>query len=265
MQVKKINTFEKNKSLGQHFLNDKNILKKILNIHEDLTSGTIIEIGPGMGSLTKEMLNKNAKIIAVEKDIRLKESLLKLKKSWPSNLELIFGDALKIDIPNLGNKPRRIIANLPYNIGTELLVRWLEKPKSFSSITVMLQKEVAERVIANHKSKNYGRLSVLSGWHWNAKLVFTVKAKSFNPPPKVDSAIVYLAPKKEPVIPVNLNTLSKVTHALFSNRRKMIRSGLRKIGDPDIISSTTGIDISKRPQQLTIKEFCKIALFVKKK
>ncbi len=262
--MNKINNFEKNKRLGQHFLNDRNILKKILNLHKNLTLGTVIEIGPGLGSLTKEILNRDAKLITIEKDTRLKEPLLNLKELWPNNLEIIFGDALKIEIHNLGNKPRRIIANLPYNIGTELLVQCLEKPKFFSSITVMLQKEVAERITANPGSKNYGRLSVLSGWHWDSELAFTVKAKSFNPPPKVDSAVLNLVPKDKPILPINVNTLSKITHALFSNRRKMLRSGLKKLGDPDMIASETGIDIAKRPQELTIKEFCIIALLLEK-
>ena len=128
----------------------------------------------------------------------------------------------------------------------------------------MLQKEVAERITANPGSKNYGRLSVLSGWHWDSELAFTVKAKSFNPPPKVDSAVLNLVPKDKPILPINVNTLSKITHALFSNRRKMLRSGLKKLGDPDMIASETGIDIAKRPQELTIKEFCIIALLLEK-
>ena len=138
--MNKINNFEKNKRLGQHFLNDRNILKKILNLHKNLTLGTVIEIGPGLGSLTKEILNRDAKLITIEKDTRLKEPLLSLKELWPNNLEIIFGDALKIEIHNLGNKPRRIIANLPYNIGTELLVQCLEKPKFLRKTRAKLPK-----------------------------------------------------------------------------------------------------------------------------
>ena len=247
------------KQFGQLVLNDTNLLKKIVSIPGDITKGSTIEIGPGMGSLTKEILNANANIIAIEKDQRMKDSLHRLCNLWPKKLTLIFDDALKIKIHKIGNKPRRVIANLPYNIGTEILVRCLEKPNHFSSLTIMLQKEVAERIIAKPGSKNYGRLSILAGWHWKPKIVLRVNASSFIPPPKVDSAVIHLQPSKKPVSKAKLKTLSELTRVSFSNRRKMLRSSLKMLGNAGEICSLTGIDSSKRPQDLTIQEFCSIA------
>jgi 16S rRNA (adenine1518-N6/adenine1519-N6)-dimethyltransferase len=255
----KNNAIKPIKQFGQHFLNDKNLLKKIVSMPGDISKGTTIEIGPGMGSLTREILNANANIIAIEKDQRMRDSLHRLSDLWPKKLTLIFADALKIDIHKIGTKPRRVIANLPYNIGTEILVRCLEKPNHFSSLTMMLQKEVAERIVAEPGSKSYGRLSILVGSNWKSKLALRVNAKSFIPPPKVDSAVIHLQPYTKPISKVNLKTLSKLTKVSFSNRRKMLRSSLKELGNPHEICSLTGIDSSKRPQDLTIQEFCSIA------
>ena len=254
-----IKFFHPKKFLGQHFILDPKLSRRIVAVAGDISSGTTIEVGPGLGSLTKALLESQANVIAIEKDKDLMNRLEKLAEDWPNNLSIIEKDAKKVDISRLGETPRRIIANLPYNIATELLVSWLKKPDSFSTLTVMLQKEVAQRIVASPGSKIYGRLSILANWHWQTSLSFHVNPKVFIPPPKVDSSIIHFTSLHEPIAPAEIKSLEKITSATFGQRRKMIRSSLKIFGDPEKICLEAGVDSTLRPEQITIEKFCALA------
>ena len=248
------------KSLGQHFLLDMNLTRRIALSAGDLSTGTVIEIGPGPGGLTRALLETGAAhVIAIERDDRAVAIAHELAESYPGRLEVIPADALKIDLSQLGTAPRHIVANLPYNISTPLLLAWLGNIQAFAGITVMLQKEVVDRLAAEADTPAYGRLSVIAQWLCDVRPLFNVDRKAFTPPPAVTSTVVSLIPRAEPLAPARMEVLEKVTAAAFGQRRKMLRSSLKALGDAESILKGVGIDPTRRAETLTVKDFCAIA------
>ena len=250
------------KALGQNFLFDLNITAKIARLAGPLEGFTVFEVGPGPGGLTRALLAAGAdRVIAIERDPRCLPALDQIARHWPGRLTVIEGDALKTDVRSLASgAPTRIVANLPYNIGTELLTGWLtENPTApfWTSLTLMFQKEVGQRIIAAPGTNHYGRLGVLCGWLTDAEILFDLPPQAFNPPPKVTSSVVHLTPKKAP-LPCNLRTLEKVTAAAFGQRRKMLRQSLKGIGGEALLERA-GIDPSRRAETLDIDEFVALA------
>jgi len=250
------------KALGQNFLLDLNLTGKIARASGPLEGATVIEVGPGPGGLTRALLMHGAaRVVAIERDERCLEALAGIAERYPGRLEVIPGDALKTDFAALaaGNAVR-IVANLPYNIGTELLVRWLttrDWPPFWSSMTLMFQREVAERIVAAPGSPSYGRLGVLAGWRTEARIAFDVPPQAFTPPPKVTSSVVHLLPRAAP-LPADLKTLERVTEAAFGQRRKTLSNALR-----DFASATqmraVDIDPGDRAEQLAPAAFVRLA------
>ncbi len=250
------------KSLGQNFLLDLNLTGKIARAAGDLSACTVIEVGPGPGGLTRALLmNGAARVVAIERDERCLEALAEVSAHYPGRLEVISGDALKTDFAALvPSGPVKIVANLPYNIGTELLVRWLtvaEWPPFYESMTLMFQREVAQRIVANPGAEAYGRLGVLAGWRTQAKIVFDVPPQAFTPPPKVTSSVVQLVPRENP-LPADVRKLGRVTEAAFGQRRKMLRQSLKGIEGARLLEAT-GIDGTRRAETLDIAEFVALA------
>lgn len=251
------------KALGQNFLLDLNLTDKIARAAGDLADSTILEIGPGPGGLTRSLLAAGAsRIVAIEQDRRCLGALEEIAAAWPGRLEIVCGDALAADFQALtaGTQAVKIVANLPYNIGTELLVRWLtpaEWPPFWESATLMFQREVAERIVAEPGSAAYGRLSVLAGWRAEARILFDLPPRAFTPPPKVTSSVVRLTPRAEPAA-CALRKLETVTRAAFGQRRKMLRQSLKALGGEDLLQRA-GIDPTRRAETLTIAEFIRIA------
>lgn len=251
------------KTLGQNFLLDLNLTGKIARAAGDLSDASVIEVGPGPGGLTRALLMAGAmRVIAVERDERCLEALEEIAAHYPSRLEIISGDALETDFAALadGASDVRIVANLPYNIGTELLVRWLTPeswPPFYSSMTLMFQREVAERIVAAPGSRSYGRLGVLAGWRTEARIAFDVPPQAFSPPPKVTSSVVQINPRAEP-LSVNGKTLAKVTEAAFGQRRKMLRQSVKALGGEDLLARA-GIDATRRAETLSVEEFVALA------
>ena len=252
------------KSLGQNFLLDLNLTAKIARQAGDLTQCDVLEIGPGPGGLTRGLLAEGArKVLAIEKDTRCVPALEEIAAAYPGRLEILNADALEIDPLASLNAPVRVAANLPYNVGTELLVRWLtppEWPPFWQSLTLMFQREVAERIIAQPGSKAYGRLAILSQWRANAKIVLSLPPDAFTPPPKVSSAVVHLDALPAPRYPANPDTLSRVVAAAFNQRRKMLRAALKGTA-PDIEERliAAGIKPTERAEQVSIEAFCALA------
>ncbi len=246
------------KSLGQNFLFDLNLTRKIARSAGPLT-GTTIEIGPGPGGLTRALLLEHAAhVIAIEKDWRAKGMLSSLLVAAGDRLTLIEADALNSPIWELGTTPRRIIANLPYNIATRLLTQWLTHASCFESMTLMFQREVAERITARPGEAAYGRLSVLTKWLADAEILFDVPASAFVPPPKITSSIVQIVPLAHPRYPCSQRALELITRVAFGHRRKMLRSSLRKINGDQLLAEAS-IAPESRPQDIDIEGFCKIA------
>ena len=255
--VKRMN-LRAQKSLGQNFLFDLNLTRKIARSAGPLT-GTTIEVGPGPGGLTRALLLEQAThVIAIEKDRRASEVLSSLLKSAGERLTLIEADALTSPIWEFGTAPRRIIANLPYNIATTLLIRWLKHASCFDSMTLMFQREVAERITARSGEPTYGRLSVLTSWLADAKILFDVPASAFVPPPKITSSIVQIVPLTHPRYPCSQHSLEFITRTAFSQRRKMLRNSLKKINGAQLLAEA-GIAPESRPQDIDIEKFCKLA------
>ena len=245
-------------SLGQNFLFDLNLTRKIARSAGPLT-GTTIEIGPGPGGLTRALLLEHAAhVIAIEKDRRASKVLSSLLTSAGERLTLIEADALTSPIWEFGTAPRRIIANLPYNIATTLLIRWLKHASCFDSMTLMFQREVAERITARCGEASYGRLSVLTSWLADAKILFDVPASAFVPPPKITSSIVQIVPLTHPRYPCSQHSLEFITRTAFGQRRKMLRSSLKKINGDQLLAEA-GIAPESRPQDIDIEKFCKLA------
>jgi 16S rRNA (adenine1518-N6/adenine1519-N6)-dimethyltransferase len=248
------------KSLGQHFLLDLNLTGRIARAAGDIAIGTTIEIGPGPGGLTRALLAEGAgRVIAVEKDSRCIDALAEIAAVYPGRLEIVEADALEVDIAALGEAPRRIVANLPYNVATPLLIGWLRRAASLESMTLMFQKEVADRLVARPGSRTYGRLSVVAQWRCKVARLFNLGREAFTPPPKVASAMVRFVPYPTPLACTNMETLERVTAAAFGQRRKMLRSSLKSLGDPLALLEQAGLDPTSRAEDVTVEGFCAVA------
>jgi 16S rRNA (adenine1518-N6/adenine1519-N6)-dimethyltransferase len=252
------------KSLGQNFLLDLNLIDRIARAAGQLPGVTVVEIGPGPGGLTRALLAHGAgRVIGIERDKRCIAALQVLRAVYPDRLTVVSGDALEIDPrPLLGGGPARVVANLPYNIATVLLVRWLMSdpwPPWFDSLTLMFQREVAERIVAAPGSEHYGRLAVLAGWRAEARILFDVNRSAFVPPPKVTSSVVRLVPRAEP-LSCDPRLLERVTAAAFGQRRKMLRQSLRSLGvESAALLSAAAIEPTVRAEQLSVAEFVRLA------
>ncbi|TGT89786.1 MULTISPECIES: 16S rRNA (adenine(1518)-N(6)/adenine(1519)-N(6))-dimethyltransferase RsmA [unclassified Mesorhizobium] len=252
------------KALGQNFLLDLNLTGKIARSAGDLANATVIEVGPGPGGLTRALLSNGARrVVAIERDERCLAALAEVSAHYPGRLEVISGDALKTDFAALASEadhgPVRIVANLPYNIGTELLVRWLTVPNwppYYASMTLMFQREVAQRIVAAPDSDAYGRLGVLAGWRTQARIAFDVPPQAFTPPPKVTSSVVHLEPRTTP-LPADVKKLGRVTEAAFGQRRKMLRQSVKSLGGEALLERA-GIDPTRRAETLSIEEFVRL-------
>lgn len=257
------------KSLGQNFLLDLNLTAKIARQAGDLSECDVLEIGPGPGGLTRGLLSEGArKVVAVEKDTRCIAALNDIAAAYPGRLEVINGDALEIDPLDHLTQPIRVAANLPYNVGTELLVRWLTPPQwppFWQSLTLMFQREVAERIVAQPGSKAYGRLAILAQWRAEARIAMSLPPGAFTPPPKVSSAVVHLTALPEPRFPADATTLSRVVAAAFNQRRKMLRASLKGV-TPDIEDRllAAGIKPTQRAEQVPLEAFCALAREIQK-
>jgi 16S rRNA (adenine1518-N6/adenine1519-N6)-dimethyltransferase len=252
------------KSLGQNFLLDLNLTGRIARAAGPLDGATVIEIGPGPGGLTRALLTEGARrVLAIERDERAIAALNEIAEHHPGRLEVVAADALEYDPkPLLGDSPARIVANLPYNIATVLLVGWLTAdpwPPWYDRMVLMFQREVAERIVAPPGSKTYGRLSVLAGWRTEAKILFDVHPSNFVPPPKVTSSVVELVPRAAP-LPCKGPMLERVTAAAFGQRRKMLRQSLRSLGtDPLALLDAAGIEPTARAEEIPVEGFAALA------
>lgn len=249
------------KALGQNFLFDEQLLDRIAALPGKLEGKQVLEIGPGPGGLTRALLRAGAQVTAIEMDRRCLPALAELEEAFPGKLRVIEGDALKIDPATLFDGPYAIIANLPYNVGTALFVKWLSGeawPPQWSSLTLMFQQEVAQRIVAGPGSSAYGRLAVLAQWRSSAKLAMKVHRSAFTPPPKVMSAMVHVTPAKMPD-GVSARTLERVSEAAFGQRRKMLRQSLK--GVPGALAALGRLDIDpqRRAETLSVAEFVKVA------
>jgi 16S rRNA (adenine1518-N6/adenine1519-N6)-dimethyltransferase len=251
------------KSLGQNFLLDLNLTARIARAGGPLDGVTVVEIGPGPGGLTRALIASGARrVIAVERDRRAVAALEEIAAHYPGRITVVAGDALNVDLVGyLEDGPARIVANLPYNIATALLVRWLAEPWPpwFDMMVLMFQREVAERIVARPGEKPYGRLAVLAGWRTEAKIMFDVAPSAFVPPPKVTSSVVRLIPRTEP-LPCTRSTLERITAAAFGQRRKMLRQSLRALGmDPTPLLAAAGIDGAIRAEEIPVEGFVALA------
>jgi len=252
------------KSLGQNFLLDLNLTAKIARQAGDLSICDVLEIGPGPGGLTRGLLAEGARrVLAIEKDDRCIPALQEISEAYPNKLEVLLGDALEIDALAHLTPPIRVAANLPYNVGTELLVRWLTPkvwPPFWQSLTLMFQKEVAERIVATPGNKAYGRLAVLAQWRSDAKIVINLPPEAFSPQPKVSSAVVHLTALKEPRFEANAEVLSRVVAAAFNQRRKMLRASLKSVAsDIEDRLMAAGLKPTDRAEQISVEGFCALA------
>ena len=255
------------KALGQNFLLDLNLTRKIARAAAPLSGHAVLEIGPGPGGLTRALLLEGAeKVIAVERDARAVPALEEIAERWPGRLEIIQGDALKIDQAELARRaglPVKVVANLPYNIATPLLTGWLLTepwPPWWQSLTLMFQREVADRITAIPGTRSYGRLAVLAQWRAETQRLFDIPPAAFTPPPKVTSSVVRITPLAEPVAACSPDALQKVTAAAFGQRRKMLRKALRSlVKDPEALLKEAGLEGTKRAEDIKVKDFCRLA------
>ncbi len=252
------------KSLGQNFLMDLNLTRKIARRAGDLSACDVLEVGPGPGGLTRALLSEGARrVVAIERDPRCLPALAEIAAAWPGRLEIVEGDALAIDPASWLAPPIRVVANLPYNVGTELLVRWLTPPvwpPFWASLTLMFQKEVAERIVARPGGKTYGRLAVLAQWRSEPRLAMELPARAFTPPPKVTSAVVHIEPLPAPRHPADPQMLSRVVALAFNQRRKMMRASLRPLTDEvEDLLAAAGIEPTYRAERVTVEQFCRLA------
>jgi 16S rRNA (adenine1518-N6/adenine1519-N6)-dimethyltransferase len=245
------------KSLGQHFLLDLNLTARIARAAGELKGRTVIEIGPGPGGLTRALLAAGAeRVVAVEQDPRCVAALAGLVEVAGGRLQVVEGDALETDVVALGPSPRRIVANLPYNVATPLLVGWLRQIAAFESLTLMFQREVADRLTAIPRTKAYGRLSVITRWMCEVYFEFNVDRRAFTPPPAVMSSAVTLLPRPRPLAQASWESMEKVTATAFGQRRKMLRASLRSLG---LDLESLGIAPTARAEELTVEQFCALA------
>jgi 16S rRNA (adenine1518-N6/adenine1519-N6)-dimethyltransferase len=257
------------KSLGQNFLLDLNLTRRIARAAGPLEDTTIYEVGPGPGGLTRALLMEGAaRVVAVERDARCLPVLEDIAAAYPGRLDILPADALKLDeqqwLAEHGVRGAvRIAANLPYNVGSALLVKWLitkNWPPFWQSLTLMFQREVANRIVALPGSKDYGRLSVLAQWRTRSKILFEVSPQAFTPQPKITSAVVRIEPLEEPVSPAELGDLERVTAAAFGNRRKMLRQSLKTlVPDAEALVRAAGLDPTARAEQLSVADFAALA------
>jgi len=245
------------RKLGQHFLLDLNLTARIARAAGDLAATNVVEVGPGPGGLTRALLEAGAaQVVAVERDPRCIAALEELAAIYPGRLKVVEGDARAIDPVDLVAPPRRIVANLPYNIGVPLLLSWLGRAADYAGLTLMFQKEVADRLVGRPRSKDYGRLSVMVQWLCEVRREFNVDRHAFTPPPKVASSVVTLVPRRLPLAQANMADLEQVTAAAFGQRRKMLRTSLKPLGlDPQSL----GLDPTARAEELTVEQFCILA------
>lgn len=260
----KIHNLRANKTLGQHFLLDMNVTDKIARLASPLSGVSVAEVGPGPGGLTRALIQNGANVLAIEMDERFLAPLDDIARV-SGKLRVIHGNALKVDIEKEIEGEIKIVANLPYNVGTKMLINWLTaEPIFWSQAVLMFQKEVAERVVALPRDNHYGRLAILAQSVANTRLAFEVPASAFSPPPKVDSAVIVLEPLPEEQRFTNLKLLGEVTMAAFGQRRKMLRKSLKSIAkkyglDAETWCETCGIDPQRRPETLSVKEFQTLA------
>jgi 16S rRNA (adenine1518-N6/adenine1519-N6)-dimethyltransferase len=252
------------KQLGQNFLLDLNLTAKIARQAGDLSGCDVLEVGPGPGGLTRGLLAEGARrVLAIEKDARCLPALAEIETAYPGKLQVIHGDALEVDVLAHLTPPIRIVANLPYNVGTELLIRWLTPdtwPPFWESLTLMFQKEVAERIVARPRTDHYGRLALLAQWRCDARIVMHLPPEAFTPAPKVHSAVVHLTRLAEPRYPADGKVLSRITAMAFNQRRKMLRSSLKGLG-PDVEAQllAAGIEPTARAEEISLEQFCALA------
>ncbi|MBZ5760152.1 MULTISPECIES: 16S rRNA (adenine(1518)-N(6)/adenine(1519)-N(6))-dimethyltransferase RsmA [Rhizobium] len=250
------------KALGQNFILDLNLTQRVARTAGNLEGVTVIEVGPGPGGLTRAILALGAKkVIAIERDPRCLPALAEIAAHYPGRLEVIEGDALKIDFAALATDgPVRVIANLPYNVGTQLLLNWLLPavwPPFWQSLTLMFQKEVGQRIVAAEGDNHYGRLGVICGWRTEAYAAFDISPQAFTPPPKVTSSVIHLTPRENP-IPCSVAKLERVTEAAFGQRRKMLRQSVKSLGG-EVLLARADIDPTRRAETLSVEEFCRLA------
>ena len=252
------------RALGQNFLLDINLTRRIARAAGDLSAATVIEIGPGPGGLTRALLAEGAwRVIAIERDGRCVEALAELADAFPDRLEIVAGDALEIDTAALAAAaagPVRIVANLPYNIATPLLLGWLKRIDVYDNLTLMFQKEVADRLAAAPRSAAYGRPSIITQWLCTVRRLFDVAPQAFVPAPRVTSTVVQLTPRPAPLALAEAGTLERVTAAAFGQRRKMLRSALKSLtADPLMLLDAAGVPHTARAEELEIEAFCALA------
>jgi 16S rRNA (adenine1518-N6/adenine1519-N6)-dimethyltransferase len=252
------------KALGQNFLLDMNLTAKIARMAGDLTACDVLEVGPGPGGLTRGLLVEGARrVLAIEKDPRCIAALEEIAAVYPNRLSVMNADALTVDAGALLTPPIRVIANLPYNVGTELLIRWLSPaiwPPFWQSLTLMFQKEVAERIVARPKTDHYGRLALLAQWRCDAKIVMHLPPEAFTPAPKVHSAVVHLTRLDAPRFEADFGVLQRITAMAFNQRRKMLRSSLKGL-HPNIEGLLTACDIppTARAEEISLQQFCALS------
>jgi len=248
------------KALGQNFILDRQLLSRIAAIPGSLEGATVYEVGPGPGGLTTALLDAGANVIAVERDRRCLPALAEIELDGAARLQIIEDDALKIDERGVAGDGTHVVANLPYNVGTALLLRWLGEPWPpwWRSLTLMFQREVADRIVAAPGSKDYGRLSILSQWRSSARIAMVVHRSSFVPPPKVTSAVVHIVPTEMPA-GVRLERLEQLTEAAFGQRRKMLRQSLKGVPGALDALAELGIDPERRAETLSVETFVSLA------
>lgn len=249
------------KSLGQNFLLDSNLTARIVRAAGDLAGVSVIEVGAGPGGLTRALLASEAReVVAVERDRRCVEALEELVHAYPGRLRIVAGDALDVDAAGLVAAPRAIVANLPYNVATPLLFRWLGNIDAFESLTLMFQREVALRIAAKPGGRDYGRLSVAAQWLCETRLMFDVPPQAFVPPPKVTSTLVRLVPRPQPLAPADPAALKRVVGDAFGQRRKMLRSSLKRLGiDTGRLLATADVPPTARAEEIDVEGFCALA------
>lgn len=252
------------KALGQNFLLDLNLTARIARAAGSLSDHEVVEVGPGPGGLTRALLAQGAKrVVVIERDRRCLPALEEIAAAYPGRLTIVEGDALGTDMAALVKGPARIVANLPYNIATPLLVGWLQTepwPPWYDSLTLMFQKEVAERIVAAPGGKAYGRLGVLAQWRARPRMLFDIDRRAFTPPPSITSTVVELIPRPTPLAPADPRALEVIVAAAFGQRRKMLRSSLKSLtSEAAALLEAAGIDGTRRAEELTVEEFCALA------
>ena len=263
-EVISTHTLNAKKSLGQNFILDLNLTAKIARLAGSLDDHDVLEIGPGPGGLTRGLLSEGARrVVVLEKDIRCMPALEEIKAAYRNKVQIFNVDALEFNARHHLTGPVRIVSNLPYNVGTELLIRWLtpgDWPPFWDTLTLMFQKEVAERIIAAPGSKAYGRLSILAQWKANAKIVMALPPEAFSPPPKVHSAVVHFTALREPRFPAPARLLSSTVAMAFNQRRKMLRSSLKAASkDIEMILRDAGLEPTARAEEISLEGYCALA------